>query len=165
MPLKRKQITKNLQTDSNFVVSVDKVVKMSHKEYRKAHGKPVELWGFCISVSQDHCPPSSWFPHAHVLWWVFESSLTWGSRRYPGQRLSHRSCDICPVELERTPLLCYFEMLSGLGSNRQMPVIGKGLLVLLHQNQRQDWSVACFKGLSQRKKILLGLWMDLHHQL
>jgi len=34
-----------------------------------------------------------------------------------------------------------------------MPVISKALLVLLHQNQRQDWSISCFKGLSQRKKI------------
>lgn len=141
--------------DSNFVLSVDKVVKMSHKEYRKLHGKLVELWEFCISKSE----PLPTFilvptcPHTLVSVWV----------------PSHGGVGIIQGRDFHTDLvifiLCYFGMLSGLGSNGWVPVINKDLLVLLHQNQMQDWSVVSLKGLSQRKKILLGMWIDHDHQL
>lgn len=55
--------------NSNFVVSVDKLDKMSCKGYRKLDRKPVKLWGFYITA---HLHPGS---HMHTYFECFKVPL------------------------------------------------------------------------------------------
>lgn len=149
--------------DSNLLYQMTKVVKMSHKEYRKSSGTVGIL-----HLRKSGPPPT----------FILVPKCTWTSMsvwEFPCMG------KLAPSRTETfTQILLYLSSQITLRCCWVLDLTGRCLLlvVLLHQNQMQGWSVACFKGLSQRKKVFVGnmdgswpsaiganLWVSVHDLL